>query len=72
MSSICSDNMKYLSYSESIKQRSDEASVDMILKDSQAFSVVEEGFRNYVDILDSTCTIPLLWKSTEISCGGKI
>ncbi len=35
------------------KQRSNEALVDMIAKDGQPFSVVE-GFRNFVNILDST------------------
>ncbi len=48
-----------LSHPVSRKQRLYEALVDMIVKDGQPFSVVEdEGFRNFVKILDPSNTIP--------------
>ncbi|XP_036069592.1 zinc finger BED domain-containing protein [Oryzias melastigma] len=41
------------------KQLLDEALVDMVIKDSQPFSVVEdEGFRDFVDLLDPTYILP--------------
>ncbi len=41
------------------KQRLDEALVDMIVKDGQPVSLVkDEGFRNFVKILDPSYTIP--------------
>ncbi len=48
-----------LSHPVSRKQRLDEALVDMIVKDGQPSSMVEdEGFRNFVKILDPSYTIP--------------
>lgn len=44
---------------DSRKQLLDDALVDMVIKDSQPFSVVEdEGFRNFVDLLDPTYILP--------------
>lgn len=50
---------KPFSHTASRKQRLDEALVDMIVKDGQSFSVVEdEEFRNFIKILDPSYSIP--------------
>lgn len=47
------------SHTVSRKQKLDEALVDMIVKDGQPFSIVEdEGFQNFIKILDPSYSIP--------------
>ncbi len=47
------------SHTVSRKQKLDEALVDMIVKDGQPFSIVEdEEFRNFIKILDPSYSIP--------------
>lgn len=56
---VCLFIVDVVSHTVSRKQKLDEALVDMIVKDGQPFSIVEdEGFQNFIKILDPSYSTP--------------